>query len=296
MLKDRFYEHMVLTNADLPIRIFRVDAWRPAELFSSHWHEQVELHYFVAGSGVVRCGGEHIDVNRGDLVLVNSNELHSGESTLPNTSYYVLIFDVSLLQGSTAGTIDALFVQPISQNQILFENRLGDDAEMHACVRRIIDEYERKRDGYVIAVKSQILWLVVLLLRGHVRRVMSNAEYSARLLTARRYQQALDFIERNYSQSITLEQLARMSSVSPPHFCRQFKALTGKTLSDYVNAKRIDHAAKLLGSAAVNVSEAAAQCGFDDFNYFSRLFRRYKDMSPSQYRKMVNHQVKSDAV
>ena len=294
MLKDKFYEHMVLTNAELPIRIFRVDAWRPAELFASHWHEQVELHYFVAGSGVVRCGGEAILAGQGDMVLVNSNELHSAQSTAPNTSYYVLIFDVSLLQGSTAGAIDALFVQPISQNLILFENELGDDGELHACVRRIIDEYERKRDGYVIAVKSQILWLVVLLLRGHVRRVLTNAEYSARVLTARRYQQALDFIERNYSQSITLDHLARMSSVSAPHFCRQFKALTGKTLSDYVNGKRIDRAAQLLGSDIVNVSEAASQCGFDDFNYFSRLFRRYKSMSPSQYRKMANRRASGD--
>ncbi len=290
MLKDKFYEHMVLSNAELPIRIFRVDAWKPSEIFSPHWHEQVELHCFVSGSAVVRCGGEAIEARRGDLVLVNSNEMHSGESTAPNTSYYVLIMDVSLLQGSSIGPIDTLFVQPISQNLILFENRLSGDRDVYACVRSIIDEYERKRDGYAIAVKSHILWLFVLLLRGHVKRVLRSSEYNARVLAARRYQQALDFIDHNFQQDITLEQLARMSSVSPPHFCRQFKALTGKTLSQYVNGKRIDRAAELLSTAAVNVSEAAAQCGFDDFNYFSRMFRRYKNMSPSQYRKQVARQ------
>ena len=287
MIKDTLYENMVMPDINFPIKLFRVDSTAPGVLFDNHWHEQIELQYYTSGSAAVRCGSQDISVVGGDVLVVNSNELHWGESKVTGTSYYVLIFDTSLLQSSFIDSIESKFIAPITQNMILFQNLIRGERQIIDNLERIIEEYERKQTAFEIEIKSRILGLIVLLLRSHVQRVLTEGEYNARTQNARRYKEALDFIDENLVADISLPDLARRISVSPSHFCRQFKALTGRTLSSYINGKRIDRAAELLAEGSVNVSEAALGVGFNDLNYFSRLFRRYKKVTPSEYKRRM---------
>ncbi len=288
MRRDSRYEDMDMPDVRFPIKLFLVESTTPGSLlFDAHWHEQIELHYYLSGTAQVRCGGREVTVTQGDVLLVNSNELHHGESVTGDTRYWVFIFDLSLMQSSFQDNIETKFVAPISQSLILFDNYLGGDGEVEGCIRRIIDEYEVRHTGYELAIKSEILRLIVLLLRGHVRRVLTESEYQQRTQTAARYQKALDSIERNLTGTISLQELARQVSVSPSHFCRQFRLLTGRTLSEYVNHQRINRAAALLAQGDVNVSEAAERVGIHDLNYFSRLFKRERGLSPTAYRAVA---------
>jgi AraC-like DNA-binding protein len=76
-----------------------------------------------------------------------------------------------------------------------------------------------------------------------------------------------------------------MLNISRHHFCRQFKNLTGKSAIDYINIVRIEKAYVLLKQGTLNVTEAAISTGFNNISYFSRLFKYYKKMSPSQVSK-----------
>ncbi|MFT8929091.1 MAG: helix-turn-helix transcriptional regulator [Sporolactobacillus sp.] len=67
------------------------------------------------------------------------------------------------------------------------------------------------------------------------------------------------------------------------NYCRVFKALTGKSTTEYVNALRLEHAARLLKSG-MTVTEAAFSSGFDNLNYFSRRFRRDYGITPSAFK------------
>jgi YesN/AraC family two-component response regulator len=92
------------------------------------------------------------------------------------------------------------------------------------------------------------------------------------------------YIEAHYAENITRDGLAAHLFISPNHLSKVFKEKIGQGLTDYVNGVRLRKAKELLAGSALNVSEVAARVGFDNFSYFSTLFRKSTGISPSDYR------------
>ena len=132
-----------------------------------------------------------------------------------------------------------------------------------------------------MAVKATLYQLLVLLLRNHVQLVLTSKEYDARMKNLKRFNGIFEYIEDNFNNKITLDQLCSMAHISLFYFCRVFKSITEKSLGEYLNRLRINKAEALLKNGDVNITEAAMACGFEDTNYFSRVFKKYKNVSPS---------------
>ena len=79
--------------------------------------------------------------------------------------------------------------------------------------------------------------------------------------------------------------LAKEFKVTPGHMTRTFRMIVGISPLEYVHRLRLEEAYRLLSDTSMNVSEAASEVGFDDANYFSRLFRKKMGISPCQIRK-----------
>ncbi|HBG6914569.1 AraC family transcriptional regulator, partial [Clostridioides difficile] len=126
--------------------------------------------------------------------------------------------------------------------------------------------------------------LIVLLLRSHVDKIFSEDEFIERKYSLEKFEYIFDFIEEKYMDKITLKELASHVNLSVPHFCRTFKKITGKTTIDFINGIRLDKAIYYLKETDLNMTEIAMRCGFDSINYFSRLFKRNYDVSPTKYR------------
>ncbi len=78
-----------------------------------------------------------------------------------------------------------------------------------------------------------------------------------------------------------MNSLAREFNVTPVHMARTFRMIVGMSPLEYVHRLRLEDAYRLLSATAMNVSEVATEVGFDDANYFSRLFRKKMGISPS---------------
>ena len=98
-------------------------------------------------------------------------------------------------------------------------------------------------------------------------------------------QKCLNYIEINYESELSLRVLADMCGVSAGYLSAQFKRETGFTVTEYINQTRIRQSLKLLNESAMSVCEVAIQCGFQDANYYTRMFKRYYHITPTQYRK-----------
>jgi AraC-like DNA-binding protein len=96
---------------------------------------------------------------------------------------------------------------------------------------------------------------------------------------------ARTFIERHYSQPITLERTSREAGFSPFHFIRLFRAVYQMTPHQYLIQCRIDNAKALLQSDELSITEICHAVGFESPGSFSTLFRRVVGVSPSAYRK-----------
>ena len=97
--------------------------------------------------------------------------------------------------------------------------------------------------------------------------------------------QAMELIQDNYQDSkLSLNYIASRLLVSPAYLSRSFKRITGKTLTSYITQVRIDRSKALLLSTQLPVGQVAVEVGYQDAFYFSRLFKRYCNATPSEYR------------
>lgn len=278
-------EPMDMPDPHFPIKLHRnaFDA-HGIVIFPHHWHEHLEFLYMVSGEASIECGNTAITAREGDLIVVNSNELHYGISRSSNLFYYALIADISLLHSQSVDAAETKFITPITQNRLLLRNHISGDAKVAACMLAIIKELEQRDFGYELAIKSELYRLLTLLLRSHVATVLTQDEYAERMKNVERFAPIFHFIEERYREDLSVELLSGMAGLSRFHFSRLFKELSGRTVTEYVTTARLNKADYLLRHSPLTVSEIAAQTGFNDIYYFSRTFKKHKKVSPSALR------------
>lgn len=96
---------------------------------------------------------------------------------------------------------------------------------------------------------------------------------------------ALVYIEKNFMNPLSLDEVAQVNAMSRYHFSRIFKLKTGFSFKDYINAKRIQRAKYLMENEDMNITEAAFAVGYNDLSYFSRVFQKREGLSPSKFKK-----------
>ncbi|KMY52430.1 AraC family transcriptional regulator [Peribacillus loiseleuriae] len=96
---------------------------------------------------------------------------------------------------------------------------------------------------------------------------------------------AIDYIHLHLENSLTLHEIASTLYVNPSHLSRKFKAETKVSIIDYINQKRVEEAKLHLQRGNVSITEIAFMVGFNDLNYFSRVFKKMTSLTPSQYTK-----------
>lgn len=101
--------------------------------------------------------------------------------------------------------------------------------------------------------------------------------------------EVISYIDFHYAEDLNLTFFAEMFSLSKNYLSGLFKKEAGITLTDYIHQVRIRHAITLINSSSLPVTTVAASCGYNDINYFIRLFKRTCGMSPKQYQKAILH-------
>ena len=95
----------------------------------------------------------------------------------------------------------------------------------------------------------------------------------------------LDYINEHYNQNITLNDMAEYNGISPYYLSRLFTKETGKNFVDYVNEVRIKKAKELLREDNYKYYEIAEMVGINDSHYFSKIFKKYTGITPSEYKR-----------
>lgn len=93
------------------------------------------------------------------------------------------------------------------------------------------------------------------------------------------------YINENFAKDISLDDVSRLVDISPYYFSKLFKQEVGENFIEYLTRTRISHAMKLLGDPRYSIKEVCVLCGYSDPNYFSRIFKKYEGMTPSEYRE-----------
>lgn len=115
---------------------------------------------------------------------------------------------------------------------------------------------------------------------------LKKEEYDSTSHSTGRINSLLKYIDINYSEDISTEQAAEYTGFSKYHFLRLFKLQTGYTFHEYLTMKRISKAEVLLATDTP-ITDIAFQTGFNTLPSFCRTFKKYKNYSPSDYKKLI---------
>jgi two-component system, response regulator YesN len=99
---------------------------------------------------------------------------------------------------------------------------------------------------------------------------------------------AIEFIRINLNQDLSLDSIAGHLNLSTYELSRQFKKETGQTITEYINARRISESLYILENEDISITDAAYMVGYNDVNYFTKVFKKFKGMTPSEFRKSKN--------
>ena len=116
--------------------------------------------------------------------------------------------------------------------------------------------------------------------KSHVIISIDAKEYVAK------FSNLLEYIDTHYTEDLTLEDMADVIGFSKYHFSRLFKQYTNYTFCDYLKHRRIQAAEILLEKPEYSITEVALQAGFPSISTFNRIFKEYKNCTPTEYRNM----------
>lgn len=279
-------EPMDMPNPYFPVKVHRYQTDEYGKiLFTNHWHKHIEFIFCLSGKAIIECNSVPYTLEANELIVLNSNDLHAGVSVSKDLFYYALIFDPILLQSPVFDATETKFITPITQNLILFSHKIANDEAIKACILEIVNELGDQQLGYELSIKSYLYRILTLLLRNYVAQVLTVNDHTLRMKNLQRFAPILQYIEATYQEELSVEALAEMAGLSRFHFSRLFKELTGRSVTDYVNGIRIGRAEYLLYNTTLTISEIALAAGFHDIYYFSRIFKKYKQMAPTVMRR-----------
>ena len=272
---------------------------RAGVMAGPHVHNKIEILYCFSGKLAVRVNSEQFLFRAGDLVLINSNAIHSVDALeAEKNSYFVFQFQPELLYSAAPSSMELRYMLPFTlQNSAT--QKFFSEAELHdTVVPRIVEdlhrEYTNRGFGCEMALRLGIQQLFLWILRRWNEQGITVALASGE--DVRRLSAAFDYVWENYGQEITVAQMATLCKMSYPYFSRFFHRLTGQKFVQYLNFIRILHAKTLLSTSALPVTEIAFQVGFSSPSYFIEQFRREVGIPPHRYRRMVNGKVEEPGI
>lgn len=278
-----YHEKVKYENPLVPLKIFyhrKIDnVWN-----DWHCHKQVELLYILRGRLDVYVEKQRYLLGDGDVILIGSNQLHRDHSH--EVEYIVFQFDCNQYYDPTTMPYFKLFMDSsVSLNELnyLFQDNEAAKQSVIACILDIFKEMHSKDYGYEVAVSLHIRQLLLTLLRFDSRKILSVKNQ----LDMARLKPVLDYIEKNTSAKMTIKEASQMANISYSHFVTYFKKVIGMSFVDYVNYHRIKMAERILLTEDVSVEEAGVRIGMENRGHFYRIFRKFNDCSPKEFRKKM---------
>ena len=272
MAKTRYEEYYKMESG-LPF-VFHIGLCRTPEVCvkESNWHENPEIQLCCDGQGAVLLDGKEYRFQKGDIVAVNSDEIHYTYTDC-QLKYSCLILDTDLLQRLG-----------IPYKVLRLQSLVKD--------REIVDQIYRLQEIYcdidnpfrTAELTESVIRIVLMLYKGYSIQAKQKSETKS----FSRVKDAVRYLREHYAEKIVLDRLAQRLYYDKYSLSREFKKMTGQTIVTYLNRFRCQMAACCLKEGK-GVAQTAYACGFENLSFFSKTFKTYVGCLPSEYKKRLNY-------
>lgn len=257
------------------------------EIFRAHWHEHIEFIFMKEGSINIICNGNSNIANAGDLIIINPNDVHHLQSRSDFVNFDCLIFDLSMIRNSITDNTDYDYIEPLLNNQLVFNHIATVTPEMEFCKNSIAELYNSTNPLKSLVIKSRLYELIYQIFSNLPYTELTPNKIQKRNYNLKLIQNIIIYLNKNYTENINVKELADLFNISYHHLCHLFKEYTNSSIIQYITTVRVDRSLTHLKYSDSSISEIAGLVGYDDANYFSRTFKKVMNMSPKEYIKSV---------
>ncbi|MEK3913155.1 AraC family transcriptional regulator [Paenibacillus sp. FSL H7-0331] len=286
-------ELVIYQNPSLFLKVWEVQSDKQTagipEVWPWHYHKEVEFLAITEGRAGIQTKDDYRIQDYGDIMLFGSSQLHRIHKALP-TPLRFIVLQVDLLQHFDQSSLPYLhcfseLTQPLSTLNYIFREHPEACEEAFSLVNEIYRESQSQQRGYELAIGAAIKKLLLLLLRYDSRMMLQGGDTD---LEVTRLRPALDYVERNLGEKITVEEVCSLLNLSYAYFIRYFRTTMGLSFIEFVNYKRVKKAERLLATRDLSITEIACEVGIPSTAQFYKLFKRHNHCSPGEFKARMS--------
>ncbi len=244
-----------------------------------HDHDEAEFLAILEGSMIVETAREQYELSPGSVLVLGSCEPHRTYK-ISYVRYIVLQLNLQSMLDVSPGLYSPILSErphPLSRHNAIYENGTV-RRESFALIGTILEETTRRLNGFELAVSGCVRLLLMQIVR-HGSQETENLQH--------RMKNVLDYIEHHLAEPLRIRDMLPLVNVSYHHFMKSFKHYVGMSFIDYVHARRIREAEKLLLIENWNNEIIGRSCGFTTPAQFYNVFKRINGCSPREFRRSM---------
>ena len=258
--------------------------------FECHWHPELEFTYILTGAMMYQANNNQYLVKAGDALFVNQNGLHAGTAYHHSScKYFAITFQPSLISGHKNSIFENKYLTQIINNEqissVYFDAAEKESSHVVSILLQLEKYYKDKTEGYELLIESKLFELWFYLYQDVYCKLPIKSNKQPKNII--QIKSALDYIHANYKENLSLEDIASSCSLSKSSCCRLFKKILHSTPFDYLLNYRIQKSIPYLLSKGMNITEVALSVGFSSSSYYSEIFKKCMNYSPTAYKKFV---------
>lgn len=252
-----------------------------------HWHDELQISVVTKGSVEFIVGEKSYILKKGQAIFINTQRIHMAKSIgQEDCIYHAINFDAKLLKMFPGSIIDQKYIEPVitsnNLNSIEFYGYSQWEKNILKHIDDIINADITKQNGYELKIYISLLNFWLLLVENENNTFTQKTEPKA--INEQRVKDVLSFIHNNYSQKITLQDIADSVFVSKGECCRFFKRSLKMSPYDYLINYRINQSMKLLKNSSDSILNISENVGFNNVSHYIQVFKKKTGLTPYEYR------------
>ena len=273
----KYYRERIELDMEIPAKIYLQKGQHSNNTYPLHWHSNLEFNLVLKGQINGKIAGQNITVNEDDIFFVNSDELHETDAEPGCDINAVTILLSKKILKEYCPQIDDYYFD--ISNPII-------KSEIKSIILKCATVFEEKNDFYKLELSYLLRQLCLVLLRNCRRKRIDADTNKFERENMTNIKSAINYMEQNYENSVTLNDIAGEIGMSPNYFSRFFKKTTGETFYSFLNRIRVFHAENDLLNTDKSVTEIAFENGFPNTKSFIEMFKKVHNQTPAKYRRL----------
>lgn len=260
-----------------------------------HWHDELEIFYLSKGNLRFCLGSKEFILREGEITIIPCEVPHVAyREDLGEIEFYAVDVHINFLSSQENDLIQSEYILPVFMGWRKVPERILKSMDQHPLISQsiacILDFYKMEYPGYELMIKSSLYQIFYQLITITEKSDTHEENYYNTMWV----KQMLYFIQSNYSQKITLKDMASYVSMSDSYLCRSCKRVFKISPMKFLNQYRISQAVSYIESTDRKLGEIAFDTGFSNVNRFTESFKKFMLCTPLEYRQKVKAEVKGN--